>query len=277
VTEELVAGLWVRKRPAVMGILNITPDSFSDGGRCADHEAALAHGERLIAAGADAIDVGGESTRPGAEPVSAAVEAERVTPVIAELARRHPGVVLSVDTSKPAVARLALDAGAVMVNDVTAGRAPAMLPLVAERGAAVVLMHMRGEPHTMQTDTRYTDVVAEVHAFLLERAAAAVAAGISCDCVLLDPGIGFGKDATGNLRLLHALADLAALGHPVVIGASRKSFIGALTGAAVNARLPGSLAAVAGAAALPRVLVRVHDVAATVQFLSLLAAIRSAA
>ena len=273
----MIAGLWALARPAVMGSLNITPDSFSDGGRCADPETALAHGERLLAAGADVVDVGGESTRPGAEPVSAAVETERVAPVIAELARRHPGVVLSVDTGKPAVARAALDAGAVMVNDVTAGRDPAMFPLVAERGAAAVLMHMRGEPRTMQADTGYADVVAEVHAFLLERAAAAVAAGIPSERVLLDPGIGFGKDAAGNLRLLRALGDLAALGHPVVVGASRKSFIGALTGAAVNARLPGSLAAVAGAAALPRVLVRVHDVAETVQFLKVLAAIRSAA
>ena len=274
---ELFAGLWALGRPAVMGILNITPDSFSDGGRCAGPEAALAHGERLIAEGADVIDVGGESTRPGAEPVSAAMESDRVAPVIAELARRHPCVPLSVDTGKSAVARAALDAGATIVNDVTAGRDPAMLPLVATRGAAVVLMHMRGEPRTMQADTRYADVVAEVHAFLRERAAAAAAAGIPRDRVLLDPGIGFGKDVAGNLRLLHALADLAALGHPVVVGASRKSFIGALTGAAADARLPGSLAAIAGAGALPRSLVRVHDVAATVQFLSLLAAIRSAA
>jgi dihydropteroate synthase len=277
VAGELIAGLWARKRPAVMGILNITPDSFFDGGRFAEPDTALAHGERLIAAGADSLDIGGESTRPGAEPVSAAVETGRVAPVIAELARRHPGVVLSVDTSKAAVARAALDAGAVMVNDVTAGCDPVMLPLIAERGAAVVLMHMRGEPRTMQEETRYTDVVGEVHAFLLERAGAAAAAGIAPGRVLLDPGIGFGKDAAGNLRLLHALADLAALGHPVVVGASRKSFIGRLTGAAVDARLPGSLAAIAGAAALPRVLVRVHDVAATVQFLAVLAAIRSAA
>jgi dihydropteroate synthase len=260
-----------------MGILNITPDSFSDGGRLDAPGAALAHAERLLAEGADVLDVGGESTRPGAAPVSAAVESARVVPVIAELARRHPGLTLSVDTGKAAVAREALDAGAVMVNDVTAGRDPEMLPLVAERGAAVVLMHMRGEPRTMQADTRYADVVAEVHAFLLGRAAVAGAAGIAPELVLLDPGIGFGKGAGGNLRLLAALRDLAALGHPLVVGASRKSFIGTLTGAAVEARLPGSLAAVAGAAGLPRALVRVHDVAATVQFLAVLAAVRSAA
>ena len=277
VTRAAIAGLWARPRPAVMGILNITPDSFSDGGRFVDPAAALAHAERLLAEGADAIDVGGESTRPGATPVAAEEEAARVVPVLAELARRHPDVPLSVDTSKAAVAAAALAAGAAVVNDVTAGRDPAMLPLLAERGAAVVLMHMRGEPRSMQVDTRYADVVAEVHAFLAARAAAALAAGIAPAQVLLDPGIGFGKDLAGNLRLLRGLADLAALGHPVVVGASRKSFIGALTGAAVDARLPGSLAALAAAAALPRLLVRVHDVAATVQFLTVLAAVRSAA
>jgi len=260
-----------------MGILNITPDSFSDGGRFAEAAQALAHAERMVAEGADAIDVGGESTRPGAGPVSAATEIARVVPVVGELARRHPGLVVSVDTGKAEVARAALDAGAIVVNDVTAGRDPAMLPLIAARGAAVVLMHMRGEPRTMQADTRYADVVAEVHAFLGQRAAVAMAAGIAPELVILDPGIGFGKDAAGNLRLLAALSDLAALGHPVALGASRKSFIGALTGAAVEARMPGSLAAIAGAAALPRALVRVHDVAPTVQFLELLAAVRSAA
>jgi len=260
-----------------MGILNVTPDSFSDGGRHDAPGAALAHAERLIAEGADLIDVGGESTRPGAAPVEAAVEIGRVVPVIAELSRRRTDLVLSVDTSKVAVARAALDAGAIVVNDVSAGRESGMLSLVAERGAGIVLMHMRGEPRTMQADTAYTDVVAEVHAFLVERAAAAVAAGIAPARVILDPGIGFGKGAAENLRLLGALADLAALGHPVAVGASRKSFIGALTGAAVGDRLAGSLAAVAGAAGRPGVMVRVHDVAATVQFLTVLAAVRSAA
>ncbi len=260
-----------------MGIVNVTPDSFSDGGRFLAPEAALAHAERLVAEGADVVDVGGESTRPGAAPVDAAEEAARVVPVIAALARRHPDLAISVDTSKAEVAAAALAAGAVLVNDVTAGRDAAMLPLVAGRGAGVILMHMRGEPRTMQADTAYTDVVAEVHAFLAGRAAAAAAAGIAPDRVILDPGVGFGKDLEGNLRLLAALADLAALGHPVAVGASRKSFIGRLTGAAVEARVPGSLAAIAGAAALPRALVRVHDVAATAQFLAVLAAVRRAA
>jgi dihydropteroate synthase len=272
-----VDALWRRGRPAVMGILNVTPDSFWDGERYAAPAAALAHAEAMVAAGADVIDVGGESTRPGAEAVPAEVEKRRVTPVLAELAVRLPGVPLSVDTSKPEVAEAALDAGAVLVNDVSAGRDPEMLPLIARRGSAVVLMHMRGEPRTMQHDTRYTDVVGEVHAFLAARAAAARAAGIEPGGILLDPGIGFGKDLDGNLRLLGALGDLAALGYPLVVGASRKSFIGRLTGAEVGSRLPGSLAAIAGTAALPRVAVRVHDVAETVQFLAVLTALQGAA
>jgi dihydropteroate synthase len=275
--DERLAALWGRGRPAVMGIVNVTPDSFSDGGRFLMPDAAVAHAERLVAEGADAVDVGGESTRPGAVPVGAAEEAARVVPVIAALARRFPALVLSVDTSKAEVAAAALDGGAVVVNDVSAGRDAAMLPLVAARGAGVILMHMRGEPRTMLADTAYADVVAEVHAFLGERAAAATAAGVAPDRVILDPGIGFGKDLEGNLRLLAALPDLAALGHPVAVGVSRKSFIFRLTGAAVDARLPGSLAALGPAAALPRVLVRVHDVAATVQFLEVLAAVRRAA
>ena len=274
---ERVERLWALGRPVVMGILNVTPDSFSDGGRHDAPGAALAHAERLSAEGADVIAVGGESTRRGAAPVEAAVEIGRVVPVIVELARRRPDLVLSVDTSKVEVARAALAAGAIVVNDVTAGREPGMLSLVAERGAGIVLMHMRGEPRTMQVDTAYTDVVAEVHAFLVERAAVAVAAGIAPARVILDPGIGFGKGAAENLRLLGALGDLAAVGHPVAVGASRKSFIGALTGAAVDDRLAGSLAAVAGAGGGPGVMVRVHDVAATVQFLTVLAAVRSAA
>jgi dihydropteroate synthase len=277
VLDERLAALWGRGRPAVMGIVNVTPDSFSDGGRFLAPDAAVAHAERLVEEGADAVDVGGESTRPGATPVGATEETARVVPVIAALARRHPNLMISVDTSKAAVAAAALDAGAVVVNDVTAARDEAMLPLVAARGAAVILMHMRGEPRTMQADTAYADVVAEVHAFLGERAAVAAAAGITPDRVILDPGIGFGKDLDGNLRLLAALSDLAALGHPVAVGASRKSFISRLTGAAIDARLPGSLAALGPAAALPRALVRVHDVAATVQFLAVLAAVRRAA
>lgn len=269
--------LWERPRPAVMGILNVTPDSFSDGGRYLAVEDAVAHGLRLLAEGADVLDVGGESTRPGAQPVSEAEERQRVLPVIEELLRREPSALVSVDTRRASVADAALAFGASLVNDVSAAGDPRMLEVVARHGAAIVLMHMRGVPATMQADTRYRDVVAEVHEFLGERAQAAEAAGVSRHRILLDPGIGFGKDVDGNLRLLRAVADLAALGYPVVVGASRKSFIGALTGAPVDARLPGSLAAVSRLAALPRTVVRVHDVAATVQFLTVAAAIEGAA
>ena len=260
-----------------MGIINVTPDSFADAGRCFDRDAAIARGLLLAGEGADLIDVGGESTRPGAEAVPAGLEAERVVPVIAELARLLPRMPISVDTTKPEVAARALEAGASIVNDITAGSSQGMLELVGRCGAGIVLMHMRGTPADMQRDTRYADVVAEVHSFLLERARAAMAAGIPRDRVFLDPGIGFGKDLEGNLRLIAALPDLAALGHPVVLGASRKSFIGKLTGAPVGSRLPGSLAAVAAAADLERAVVRVHDVAATVQFLAVLGATRRAA
>jgi dihydropteroate synthase len=260
-----------------MGIVNVTPDSFSDGGRFLDSGAAVGHGLRLLEEGADLLDVGGESTRPGAAAVPEDVEKERVVAVIAALARRVPGALLSVDTTKPGVARAALDAGAVIVNDVSGGADPGMLPLIAAAGAAVVLMHRRGTPETMQLDTAYDDVVADVRDHLAGRAAAARAAGVDAERILLDPGIGFGKDVAGNLRLLKALPALGRLGHGVVVGASRKSFIGALSGAPAGERLAGSLAVLADAAALPRLVARVHDVAATVQFLTLLAAVRGAA
>lgn len=259
-----------------MGILNVTPDSFSDGGLFVERGAAVQHALEMAEQGAAVVDVGGESTRPGAQPVSAAEEAGRVVPVIEELARRAPGLVISVDTSKPEVAAQALAAGASIVNDVTAGRDPRMLELVAGAGAGIVLMHMRGTPQTMQQDTRYTHVVAEVAAFLAERAQAALSAGIPKERVFLDPGIGFGKDLAGNLALLAALPDLAALGFALVLGASRKSFIGHLTGAPVGERLPGSLAALLPALACPKVMVRVHDVAATRQFLQVARAVREA-
>ena len=278
VLEQGLAHLWRRNRPAVMGIVNVTPDSFSDGGRRPTAAAAVAYALALAGEGADILDVGGESTRPGAARVAASEEISRVVPVVAELARRAPGTLVSVDTSKAEVAAAALAAGAGLVNDVTAGGDPRMFAVVAAHGAGIVLMHMRGEPATMQHDTAYADVVAEVHETLARRAAAAAAAGIPGDRILLDPGIGFGKDAGGNLRLLAALPDLAALGHGVVVGASRKSFIAAVAGeAAPLERLPGSLAAIAGTARLPRVVVRAHDVRATVQFLALLAALEGAA
>ncbi len=256
-----------------MGIVNVTPDSFSDGGRFLDREAAVRHAVRLLAEGADLLDVGGESTRPGAAPVSGEVERERVLPVIEGILQRRPDAILSVDTRRAFLAAEALARGACLVNDVSAGADPAMLETVARAGAGIVLMHMRGEPATMQANTTYDHVVAEVHAFLSARARAAERAGVPASAIFLDPGIGFGKDLDGNLQLLRALGDLAALGYGVVVGASRKSFIGALTGAPVDDRLPGSLAALVRAARLPRAMVRVHDVAATVQFLTVLSAI----
>lgn len=261
--------LWPRSQPLVMGILNCTPDSFADGGRTFEFDDALRHAEELLEGGADIIDVGGESTRPGADCVDVTEELRRVVPVITEIRRRSPAVVLSVDTSKVEVAEASLGAGADLVNDVTAASASGMLELVARSEAGIVLMHMRGEPRTMQSDTSYTNVVAEVHEHLRDRAAAAVAAGIPAHRVWLDPGIGFGKDAAGNLALLAALPDLAAVGHPVLVGPSNKSFIGRLTGTEVGDRLPGTLAALVPAVGIDRAVVRVHDASATVQFLEI--------
>ncbi len=261
--------LWPRSQPLVMGILNCTPDSFADGGRFFDHDDALRHAEDLLKGGADIIDVGGESTRPGADPVDVEEEMRRVVPVITEIRRRRPEIVLSVDTSKVKVAEASLAAGADLVNDVTAASAPGMLELVARFDAGIAFMHMRGKPRTMQTDTTYESVVAEVHEHLRKRAAAAIAAGIPAHRVWLDPGIGFGKDDDGNLALLAALPDLAAAGHPVLVGPSNKSFIGRLTGAGVEDRLPGTLAALLPAVGIDRAVVRVHDVSATVQFLEI--------
>ena len=252
-----------------MAILNCTPDSFADGGRCFDFDDALQHAEDLVSGGADIIDVGGESTRPGADPVDVTEELRRVLPVITEIRQRWPEIVLSVDTSKVEVAEASLAAGADLVNDVAAASKPGMLELVARSNAGIVLMHMRGRPRTMQMDTAYDNVVAEVHEHLRSRAAAAIAAGIPAHRVWLDPGIGFGKDDDGNLALLAALPDLAAVGHPVLIGPSSKSFIGRLTGAEIGDRLPGTLAALLPAVGIDRAVVRVHDASAAVQFLEI--------
>jgi dihydropteroate synthase len=212
-----------------MGVLNVTPDSFSDGGEWFDFDAAVEHGRRLIAEGAELLDVGGESTRPGADPVSVEDELARVVPVVQALA--GAGAQLSVDTAKAEVARAALEAGATLVNDVTALRGdPDMAALVAERGCDCCLMHMLGEPRTMQDDPRYDNVVAEVAAFLAQRADAAMAAGVARERIMVDPGIGFGKTIEHNLTLLARLDAIAALGFPVVLGTSRKSFLGRLTG-----------------------------------------------
>ncbi len=256
----------------LMGVVNVTPDSFSDGGLYLDPEAAIAHGRELAEAGAEILDVGGESTRPGAEAVPADEELRRVIPVIQGLVASERRV--SVDTSKAVVAAAALDAGAEIVNDVTALRGdPEMAALCAERGATVVLMHMRGEPRTMQDDPHYGDVVAEVKAFLADRLEAAVAAGIAEERVWLDPGIGFGKTVAHNMELLRRLGELRELGRPLVIGTSRKSFIGKIDGSAAGERLGGTIASSVLAAAEGAELLRVHDVAEVRQALTVTTAI----
>lgn len=243
-----------------MGVLNTTPDSFSDGGVFADHDAAVAAGLAMWDDGADFVDVGGESTRPGSDGVDAATELDRVLPVVAALAAR--GVAVSIDTSKAEVAAAALRAGAVVVNDVTAFSDPEMAPLAAANGCGVVLMHMLGEPRTMQQDPSYDDVVRDVHDHLTARARAVAAAGVDPSHIALDPGIGFGKTVDHNLRLLsEGVRMLAATGHPVLVGASRKSFLGSITGEAVAAeRQPETIAAHALAIASGATIVRTHDV-----------------
>jgi dihydropteroate synthase len=259
----------------LMGVVNVTPDSFSDGGLYLDHDAAVAHGRELVSAGADWLDVGGESTRPGAEPVAEEEELRRVLPVLEALRGAAP---LSIDTSKLGVARAALDAGAALVNDVTAFRAaPELAGLVAERGAQCILMHMLGEPRTMQRDPHYDDVVSDVKAFLEQRLAFAVAEGVAEERVMLDPGIGFGKTLEHNLELLRRLDEIAGIGRPVVIGTSRKSFLGKLTGRDEQDRVAGTIATNVIALERGASIFRVHDVAQTVDALKVAAATVGAA
>ena len=265
--------------PRVMGVLNVTPDSFSDGGRFVDFDAALAQARRLIADGADILDIGGESTRPGAAAVDQTQEIARVIPLI-HAVRAESDIAISIDSMKPAVARAAVAAGATIWNDVTALRhAPDSLKTAAALGCDVVLMHMQGEPGTMQATPRYGDVVAEVADFLGARAEAAMAAGISHERIWLDPGVGFGKHMTDhNLPLLGGLDRIVALGFPVLLGASRKQFISALDGGhrPAEQRLGGSIAAALAGAAAGVAAVRVHDVRETVQALSVWTAIAQA-
>ncbi|MFO0540847.1 MAG: dihydropteroate synthase [Phenylobacterium sp.] len=257
-----------------MGVVNVTPDSFSDGGRLASLEAALAHALALDADGADILDIGGESTRPGAEPVSVAEEIERTLPLLNALRPRTTRR-LSIDTCKPEVAEAAVRAGADIWNDVTALGTPGAADLAAELGCGVVLMHMQGEPRTMQAAPHYDDVLAEVCAFLEARAEAALSAGVARERIWLDPGIGFGKTLEHNLALLSGLPALVALGFPVLLGASRKRFIAAIGpgGEDPGDRLGGSLAAALAGAQAGVAAVRVHDVAQTVQALEVQAAI----
>jgi dihydropteroate synthase len=257
----------------IMGVVNVTPDSFSDGGAFDDSVAAIAHARRLAAEGAAIIDVGGESTRPGADPVPAGEELARVQPVVAGVADLGLPVQISIDTMKRAVAEAAIDAGATYVNDVTAFRHdPEMAVLVAERGVDCCLMHMLGEPRTMQRNPSYRDVVDDVKAFLEERLAAATAAGIAECRIQLDPGIGFGKTLEHNLELLRRLDELAAIGRPLVIGTSRKTFLGRLTGRDVTERVYATVATTVLAFERGACVFRVHDVAATADALAVAAA-----
>jgi dihydropteroate synthase len=262
-----------RDRALVMGVVNATPDSFSDGGAALLPDDAAAAARRMAAEGAAIVDLGGESTRPGAAPVDEATETLRVVPVLERLRGEMP---LSIDTRRATVARRALDLGAALVNDVTAGGDPAMLPLVAARGAGIVLMHMRGDPATMQDAPSYGDVVSEVEAFLLARAGDAARAGVPKDRILIDPGIGFGKRLPHNMALLAALPRLASHGWPVVVGVSRKGFLGELTGRPQGGRRDGTTAAVALAAFHGTAVVRVHDVSPARDAVALAQAYRGA-
>lgn len=257
---------------AILGIVNVTPDSFSDGGRFASADDAVEWALQLVEEGADGLDIGGESSRPGAIPIAAEAEIARVVPVIRGIRRAHPTIPLSIDTTKGATAAAALAAGADAVNDISAGaRDPEMFGIVARAAAPMILMHMRGTPATMQRDLTYDDCVAEVIAALTQRIAAAEAAGIARSRLIVDPGIGFGKSVAHNVRLIRELAAFRTLGCPVCIGTSRKSFIGAvLGGSGITERLEGSLASLAVAVANGARLVRVHDVAATRRFLTVL-------
>ncbi len=246
----------------VMGVVNVTPDSFSDGGLYMDAAAAIAHGLELESEGAVVLDIGGESTRPGADPVRAEVELARVLPVVRGLIEAGSRAQISIDTSKASVAAACLAAGATLVNDVTALRGdPEMAGVVAAAGADCCLMHMLGEPRTMQRDPRYDDVVAEVRAFLEDRVAFAVAAGVPVERIIVDPGVGFGKTVAHNLELLRRLEELVAIGPPVLVGTSRKSFLGRLTGRAVDERVAGTIATSVLAYERGARVFRVHDVA----------------
>jgi dihydropteroate synthase len=257
----------------VMGVINVTPDSFSDGGRYLERAAAVDQGLRLLSEGASILDVGGESTRPGAAPVTASVELERVLPVIEGLRSARADATISIDTSKAEVARAAIDAGAAIVNDVTGLRGDSkMAEVIAGGEVAVCLMHMLGEPRTMQDNPRYEDVVDEVRAFLEARLAFAIEHGIAEERILLDPGIGFGKTAMHNLELLRRLEEIVALGRPVVIGTSRKSFLGHLTGRDVGDRVPGTIATNVIAYLKGASVFRVHDVSAVSDALQVAAA-----
>lgn len=265
--------------PVIMGILNTTPDSFSDGGSCYldghfSLDLALTRARKLLDDGAAIIDIGGESTRPGAQPVSEQEEMDRVVPVVEHLVQ-ETGALISVDTSTPNVMAEAAKAGAGIINDIRALTRDGAITTAVATGLPVCLMHMQGEPGTMQVEPQYTDPVAEVIEFLQQRIAISTAAGLSPERIILDPGFGFGKNLHHNLTLLHRLPELTALGYPVLVGLSRKSMLGALLKRDIDARLPGSLALALLAAQAGAVIIRVHDVAATADVLAVLAAVKS--
>ena len=264
------------ERTLVMGILNVTPDSFSDGGRFLDRATAVAHATELVGAGADILDVGGESTRPGSDPVPVDEELGRVIPVIERLAEVHPAVPISIDTRKADVASAALDAGATIVNDVSAAADTAMFESVKTHEAAIILMHMQGDPKTMQEAPSYADIVGEVHEFLRERIEAAEFAGIDKERIVIDPGIGFGKELEHNLELIRNVDALLDLERPVLVGPSRKRFLGTLLDLPTDERVEGTAAAVAWCVSRGAHIVRVHDVKEMVRVVRVIDAIARA-
>jgi dihydropteroate synthase len=274
-TKTMVGSLNFGPDPVLIGVLNVTPDSFSDGGEFFRAEPAVSHAEKMFDEGAQVIDVGGESTRPGSDPVSPEEELRRVLPVIQGILSACPDSIVSIDTYRFSIAEAALDAGARAVNDVTALGDPRMAGLMAERGCPIILMHMLGEPKSMQQDPRYEDVVREVRDFLAERAERAIRAGVEPENIILDPGIGFGKTMEHNLKLLKRLDSLVELGFPVLVGVSRKSFLGKITGSEdPKSRLFGTVAANVLAYERGASLFRVHDVRANKEALAVAAAIR---
>ncbi|MEO1419607.1 MAG: dihydropteroate synthase [Pseudomonadota bacterium] len=270
--RSAVGALLAKQRPLIMGILNVTPDSFSDGGKYPEVEAAVAAALTMVEAGADIIDVGGESTRPGAAKVATDEELHRTIPVIEALASAAPAVI-SIDTSKPEVMAAAVEAGATLINDVRALQAPGALEAAAVAGVHVCLVHMQGAPRTMQENPSYTDVVVEVSDFLQERIDACVGSGIDRSKILIDPGFGFGKRLEDNIALVRGLSSLSGMGYPLLAGVSRKSMVGAITGRAVEHRLVGSVILAAACVERGAKIVRVHDVGETLDGLKALAAI----
>ncbi|MEL6368032.1 MAG: dihydropteroate synthase [Pseudomonadota bacterium] len=270
--RSAVGALLAKQRPLIMGILNVTPDSFSDGGKYPEVEAAVAAALTMVEEGADIIDVGGESTRPGAENVATDEELGRTIPVIEALASAAPAVI-SIDTSKPAVMTAAVDAGATLINDVRALQAPGAQEAAAVAGVHVCLVHMQGAPRTMQENPSYTDVVVEVSDFLQERIDACVGSGIDRSKIVIDPGFGFGKRLEDNIALVRGLSSLTGMGYPLLAGVSRKSMVGGITGRGVEHRLVGSVILAAACVERGAQIVRVHDVGETLDGLKALAAI----